>query len=58
MVVAIQPMTSRSWQSKAKATLTTSPFQQVNSRLSEHQRILERRVAILPSCSRGRLRPV
>ena len=39
-----QPMTSRSWQSKAKATLITSPFQQVNARLSEHQRILERRV--------------
>ena len=28
----------RSWQSRAKATRTTLPFQQVNSRPSEHQR--------------------
>ena len=35
-VVATQPMTSRSWQSMANATRTISPFQQVNSRPSEH----------------------
>src|ERR1700761_8045753 len=57
-VVAIQPITSRSWQSSAKATRTTSPFQQVNSSASEHQRTFERIVATWPSCSRGRRRPV
>jgi hypothetical protein len=41
-VVATQPMASRSWQSSTKATRTTSPFQQVNSMPSEHQRMLER----------------
>jgi hypothetical protein len=54
-VVAPQPITSRSWQSRAKATRTTSPFQQVNSSASEHQRTLERIVATWPSCSCGRL---
>ena len=39
-VVATQAMTSRSWQSRAKATRTTSPFQAVNSSASEHQRQL------------------
>jgi hypothetical protein len=48
-VVATQPITSRSWQSRAKATRTASPFQQVNSRPSEHQRTLERIVATWPS---------
>src|SRR5438105_860285 len=57
-VVATQLMTSRSWQSRAKARRTTSPFQQVNSRPSEHQRMLERSVATWPSCLRGRRRPV
>src|SRR5205085_3808988 len=56
-VVATQLITSRSWQSRAKARRTTSPFQQVNSRPSEHQRMLERSVATWPSCSRGRRRP-
>src|SRR5215469_9410977 len=37
-VVATQEIASRSWQSRAKATRTTSPFQQVNSSASEHQR--------------------
>ena len=31
-VVAVQAIASRSWQSRAKATRTISPFQQVNSR--------------------------
>jgi hypothetical protein len=57
-VVAVQPITSRSWQSRAKATRTTSPFQQVNSSASEHQRTFERIVATWPSCSRDRRRPV
>ena len=57
-VVATQLITSRSWQSRAKATRTTSPFQQVNSSASEHQRQFERIVATWPSCSRGRRRPV
>jgi hypothetical protein len=57
-VVAIQLITSRWWQSRAKATRTTSPFQQVNARASEHQRQFERIVATWPSCSRGRRRPV
>ena len=57
-VVATQLITSRSWQSSAKATRTTSPFQQVNSSASEHQRQFERIVATFPSCSRGRRRPV
>src|SRR6185369_9995395 len=43
-VVATQLMTSRSWLSRAKATRTISPFQQVNSSTSEHQRSLERLV--------------
>ena len=47
-IVATQPITSRSWQSRAKATRTTSPFQQVNSRPSEHQRTFERIVATWP----------
>jgi hypothetical protein len=57
-VVATQPTTSRSWQSSAKATRTTSPFQQVNSRPAEHQRTLERAGLSLwvryPSCGSGR----
>jgi hypothetical protein len=48
-VVATQLMTSRSWLSRAKATRTISPFQQVNSSASEHQRSLERLVIIVPS---------
>jgi hypothetical protein len=35
-VVAVQPITSRSWQSSAKATRTISRFQQPNSSASEH----------------------
>lgn len=35
-VVATQLMTSRSWLSRAKATRTISPLQQVNSSASEH----------------------
>ena len=42
---------------EGKARRTTSPFQQVNSRPSEHQRILERSVATWSSCSRRRRRP-
>src|SRR5712671_7724482 len=57
-VVATQLMTSRSWQSRAKATRTTSPLQQVNSSASEHQRLFERIVATWRSCSRTRRRPV
>jgi hypothetical protein len=57
-VVATQPIASRSWQSRAKATRTTSPFQQANSSVSEHQRQFERIVATWPSCWRGRRRPV
>ena len=57
-VVASQPMTSRSWQSRAKATRTISPFQQVNSSASEHQRMFERIAITWPSCSRGVRRPV
>ena len=57
-VVATQAITSRSWQSRANATRTISPFQQVNSSPSEHQRMFDRRVTTLPSCSRGRRRPV
>src|ERR1700730_13904766 len=52
-VVATKLMTSRSWQSRAKARRTTSPFQQANSRPPEHQRMLERSVATWPSWSRG-----
>src|SRR5438874_10844970 len=37
-VVATQLITSRSWQSRAKARRTISPFQQVNSSASEHHR--------------------
>src|SRR5687767_11379230 len=36
-VAARQAMTSRSWASRTKAPRTTSPFQQVNSKPSEHQ---------------------
>jgi hypothetical protein len=50
-VVATQPMTSRSWLSSANATRTTSPFPQVNSSTSEHQRMLERLVMMVPSCA-------
>src|SRR3954451_9273144 len=57
-VVASQAMTSRSWQSRTKAMRTISPFQQVNSKASAHQRMFERMVMILPSCSRARRRPV
>ena len=57
-VVATQLMTSLSWLSRAKATRTISPFQQVNSRASEHQRSLERLVMIVPSWARGKRRPV
>jgi hypothetical protein len=57
-VVASQPMTSRSWQSRAKAMRTPSPFQQVNSRASEHQRTFEPIAMTFPLCSRGRRRPV
>jgi hypothetical protein len=57
-VLATQPMISRSWQSRAKATRTISPFQHVNSNTSEHQRQFERIVATRPSCSRGRRLPV
>src|ERR1051325_1026522 len=53
-VVATQLITLRSWQSRAKATRTTSPFQQVNSSASEHQRQFERIVATWPPCSRAR----
>src|ERR1051325_6748997 len=49
-------MTSRSWQSRAKASRTTSPFQQVNSSASEHQRQFELIAATWPSCSRARRR--
>src|SRR5437762_2049488 len=37
-VVATQLITSRSWQSRAKARRTISPFKQVNSSASEHHR--------------------
>jgi hypothetical protein len=37
---------------------TTSPFQQVNSSTSEHQRMLERLVMMVPSCARRMRRPV
>lgn len=57
-VVATQPMTSRSWQSSANARRTISPFRQVNSSPSEHQRTFERNVATWPSCARGRRRRV
>jgi len=57
-VVATQLMTSRSWLSRAKATRTISPFQQVNSSASEHQRSFERLVMMVPSCARGTRRPV
>ncbi len=57
-VVATQLMTSRSWLSTAKATRTISPFQQVNSSASEHQRSLERLVMTVPSWVRGTRRPV
>src|ERR1700684_1387719 len=57
-VVATQLMTSRSWLSRAKATRTISPFQQVNSSASEHQRSLEQLVMIVPSWTRGMRRPI
>jgi hypothetical protein len=57
-VVATQEIASRLWQSRANATRTTSPFQQVNSRACEHKRQLDRIVATWPSCSRARRRPV
>src|SRR6266550_3095873 len=47
-VVATQLITSRSWQSRAKARRTISPFQQVNSSASEHQRQFEWIVATWP----------
>jgi hypothetical protein len=43
---------------QAKATRTISPFQQMNSSASEHQRSFERLVMIVPSCARGIRRPV
>jgi hypothetical protein len=49
----VPPITSLSWQFSAKATRTISPFRQVNSSASEHQRMLER----MASCSRCRRCP-
>lgn len=57
-VVASQPMTSRSWQSSTKAMRTSWPLQHVNSRLAEHQWMLECRMTARRSCSRDRRRPV
>ena len=50
---AHQAMTSRSWASMMKAPRTTSPFQQVNSKPSEHQRRFERMTTTLPSWARS-----
>jgi len=58
LVIATQEIASRSWHSRAKVTRTTSPFRQVNSSASEHQRQFERIVATWPPGSRGRRRPV
>ncbi len=49
---------SPSWLSRAKATRTISPFQQVNSSASERQRSLERLVMIVPSWVLGKRRTV
>ena len=57
-VVATQLMTSRSWLSRAKATRTISPLQQVNCSASERSRSLERLVVIVLSWTRGIRRPV
>ena len=38
---ATQASASRSWQSNANPTTTTSPFQQASSQVSEHQRSLQ-----------------
>jgi hypothetical protein len=48
-LTARQAMTFRSWASMTKPTRTISPFQQANSKPSEHQRRFERITATLPS---------
>src|SRR4029453_7271516 len=49
---ACQASTSRSWASMTKTMRTISPFQQVISKTSEHQRRFERITTTLPSCRR------
>jgi hypothetical protein len=49
LTTARQAMISRSWASMMKAPRTMSPFQQVNSNPSEHQRRFERMTITLPS---------
>jgi hypothetical protein len=46
---ACQAMISRSWASMIKAMRRMSPFQQVISKPSEHQRRFERMTITLPS---------
>src|SRR5262245_16052864 len=55
---ACQASTSRSWASMTKTMRTISPFQQVISKTSEHQRRFERITPTLPSCRRPLRRPV
>lgn len=52
LATAVQAMISRSKASMMKAGRMTSPFQQVNSSPSEHQRGLERMTMTLPSWMR------
>src|SRR5262245_57139866 len=55
---ACQASTSQSWASMAKTMRTISPFQQVISKTTEHQRRFERITTTLPSCRRPLRRPV
>ena len=50
--LAHQAMISRSQVSSAKATRSTSPFQQATSKVSEVQRKFGRLVMMRPSCTR------
>ncbi|MNL17396.1 hypothetical protein D3C87_1384880 [compost metagenome] len=52
LATAVQAMISRSKASMMKARRMTSPFQQVNSSPSEHQRKFERMTMTLPSWMR------
>ena len=56
--VATQAMTSRSWVSMAKATRTTSRFQQGISKPSEDQRWFDAAAMTVPSCARMGCRAV
>jgi len=56
--LAIQLITSRSHVSNAKAISTSSPYQHLKERVSEHQRIFDWRVITCSSCSSPQSKPV